>query len=51
MTGSNSVNSCKEVILTSTGKEYVVERLKNNSPRSETLLSLILVEEDEEVPL
>jgi len=50
LTGSNSVNSRREVILTSTGKEYIVERLKDNSPGTGTLLSHILIEEAEEVP-
>jgi hypothetical protein len=50
LTGSNSVNSHKEVILTSTGKEYIVERLKDDYPGSEMLLPPILVEEEEEVP-
>jgi hypothetical protein len=49
LTSSNSVSSRKEVILTSTGKEYIVERLKNNSPGTGTSISPILIEDDEEV--
>ncbi|WP_324445318.1 hypothetical protein [Methanosarcina sp.] len=47
LTGCNSVSSRKEVITTSTGKEYIVERLENDSPRTGTPLSVILIEEEE----
>lgn len=50
LTTSNLVDSRREVILTSAGKEYTVEHLKNSFPDSEILLSPILVEEEEEVP-
>jgi hypothetical protein len=50
MTSSNSRNSHREVILTSTGKEYIVERLTANSPGTGTLLPLIFIEQDKEVP-
>lgn len=46
LTSSNSVNSRKEIISTSTGKEYVVERRINKSSSTGTLLPLTLVEED-----
>jgi len=48
LTTSNLVNSHGEVILTSTGKEYIVERLNEMSPGSEISLSPILVEEEED---
>ncbi|WP_229394499.1 hypothetical protein [Methanosarcina sp. DH1] len=48
MTTSNLVDSHGEVILTSTGKEYIVERLNEMSPVSEISLSPILVEEEED---
>ncbi|HPS89228.1 MAG TPA: hypothetical protein PLC35_04545 [Methanosarcina vacuolata] len=48
MTTSNLVDSNGEVILTSTGKEYIVERLNEKSPGSEISLSPILVEEEED---
>jgi hypothetical protein len=47
--GCNSVSSRKEVITTSTGKEYIVERRKNNSPGTGTSISPIVIEDDDEV--
>jgi hypothetical protein len=49
LTTSNLVDSHREIILTSVGKEYTIERLKDNFPDSKILLSPILVEEEEEV--
>jgi hypothetical protein len=46
LTNSISVSSRKEVISTSTGKEYVVERRINKSSSTGTLLPSTLVEED-----
>jgi hypothetical protein len=46
LTSSNLVSSRKEVITTSTGKEYIVERLENESTRTGTQLSLNLIEEE-----
>jgi hypothetical protein len=49
LTSSNSVSSRKEVITTSTGKEYIVERSKGNFASTGTIPSPIVIEDDDEV--